>query len=212
MIEFSFRIIRARRRTLAVIVADGEVTVRAPLRVTDEQIGRFVESKRDWIGRQLAQRDPRFDTVREGREILCAGELFPVFFGARCNEEKDGAFFFKNVQAVHPCFIRRFGAALKEETAELSRIAGVCPKEILLRDFKARWGSCDAAGVIKLNWRLAMLPPRLCTYVMIHELCHLKHLDHSAAFWSEVKKLCPDYFALRKELKGYAFLTRCFRA
>ena len=80
-----------------------------------------------------------------------------------------------------------------------------------LRDFKARWGSCDAKGVVSLNWRLTMLPLPLRDYVLVHELCHRRHLDHSPAFWAEVARFCPDYAHLRGELRAYSFLTLLYR-
>ncbi len=204
-----YRVIRSRRRSVAVIVADGSVTVRAPLGMSDDAIARFVESKRAWIERKLV-RDPRFDAVRRGEAVLRAGESFPMRFGERTGEE-GGVFYFKNAAAVRPYFIKRWGTQLTDRLLFLSRQARLYPSAVCLRDFKARWGSCDGAGVIKLNWRLLMLPPALCDYVLLHELCHLAVPDHSAAFWALLSRFCPFPKRLRAELKRYAFLTLLYR-
>lgn len=209
--NIQYELIRSRRRTLSVIVADGKVTVRAPLRMSADAIARFVEGKRLWIEKQIARRDPRFDAVREGRALLCGGRLFPVRFGAAQSGEAEGAFYFKEEASVRAYFIRTRGEAFLREVRECAERAGLFPSRVLLRDFKARWGSCDAEGVIKLNWRLLMLPTELRVYVIVHELCHLKVLSHSAAFWAEVGRLCSDWPRLRRELKNYAFLTAMYR-
>jgi predicted metal-dependent hydrolase len=79
---------------------------------------------------------------------------------------------------------------------------GVRPTRITVRSQKTRWGSCSVRGTISLNWRLMLLPSVLADYVLAHELCHLRHLDHSPRFWALLSTLMPDYrerrFALRK--------------
>ena len=68
---------------------------------------------------------------------------------------------------------------------------------------KTRWGSCNARGVIHLNWRLIQMPLHLIDYVVAHELAHLLEMNHSPAFWQQVKSIYPDYLIARKELKAY---------
>ncbi len=76
---------------------------------------------------------------------------------------------------------------------ELARCLDVSPARVRVRDQKSRWGSCSSAGYISLNWRLVLLPLELADYVLVHELCHLKHMDHSRDFWSLVASLIPDH-------------------
>ena len=90
--------------------------------------------------------------------------------------------------------------------------SGVAAADVKLRDFKARWGSCDASGNISLNWRLCMVPPDLRQYVYIHELCHRMYFDHSPAFWRAVGTFCPDYRTARRRLKEYSFLMLLYRS
>ena len=73
-----------------------------------------------------------------------------------------------------------------------------------VKDQKTRWGSCSAKGNVNFNYQLAFLPDELLDYVVIHELAHRRHMNHSRAFWAEVEKYCPDYLERREQLKEYS--------
>jgi predicted metal-dependent hydrolase len=89
---------------------------------------------------------------------------------------------------------------LPERLHELARRLDVAPAQVQIRAQKSRWGSCSSAGYISLNWRLVLLPLELADYVLVHELCHLKHLDHSRDFWSLVASLIPDHRRRRERI------------
>lgn len=212
MSDVRYRILRSRRRTLTITVSEGKVVVRAPLGTADELVGRFVAEKEGWILKKIEeQTGGEFADVMEGKTLLDDGVRKPVKYGAARSEEKGGEFFLKNEKAVRPFFERTRCLFLPDEVFELSRRTGMMPADVSVRDFKARWGCCDADGRIRLNWRLVMLPPALREYVLIHELCHLKEMNHSAAFWKLVGKHCGDYRQRRRLLKKYSFLTRMYR-
>ncbi len=90
---------------------------------------------------------------------------------------------------------------LQERTQYWAAQIGVKPKKLSLRDQKTRWGSCSSRGSISYNWRLIMAPPEVLDYLVIHELCHLLHPNHSTAYWQEVGRWCPDYRAHRRWLR-----------
>lgn len=125
--------------------------------------------------------------------------------------KKAALFFLKSNKAVRSYFEKTRCWILYEAVHSLSHKIGLTPHDVSLCDFKARWGSCDAEGRVKLNWRLAMLPPELCDYVIIHELCHLRELNHSAVFWRLVEKYCPSYREYRSRLRDFSFLTLMYR-
>lgn len=89
---------------------------------------------------------------------------------------------------------------LPERLHELARRLSVTPARVQIRGQKGRWGSCSSAGYISLNWRLMLLPLELADYVLVHELCHLKHMDHSRDFWSLVASLIPDHRRKRQQI------------
>jgi predicted metal-dependent hydrolase len=74
-------------------------------------------------------------------------------------------------------------------------------RRVIVRNQKSRWGSCSVRGTISLNWRLIQVPDFVRDYIILHELAHLRHLNHSARFWAEVKRVCPDYLAAEVWLK-----------
>lgn len=208
-----YTIQRSRRRTLVITVSEGKVLVKAPTGISDAAIASFLESKRAWIEKKLqAQTNPEFSDIRSGLKIFDAGTEKQLVLGVQKNFETSDTFYLKDFRAVRKYFEKTRGWILTEMVYEFSKRVGMVPQSVALNDFKARWGSCDVSGNIKLNWRLTMLPPPLRDYVLIHELCHLKEMNHSAAFWRLVVRYCPNYKILRKELKSYAFLTLLYRA
>ena len=81
-------------------------------------------------------------------------------------------------------------------------LLNVVPRAVKLSEAKTQWGSCTAQGSVRLHVQLIKLPPRLIDYVVVHELAHLRELNHSAAFWQLVESVCPDFASLRNELKA----------
>lgn len=212
MFKFRYSVLRSDRKTLVISVADGCVTVRAPLGMADSAIERFVGEKEAWILRKLREQERSgFEEVVAGRALLDGGVQRPVVFGAERNEERDGTFYLKEERSVRRWFERTRCPILPESVHKLSAAVGLMPNDVCVRDFKARWGCCDARGKISLNWRLSMLPLALRDYVIIHELCHLREMNHSKAFWALVGQVCPAYRKYRKALKAYSFLTRMYR-
>jgi predicted metal-dependent hydrolase len=98
-------------------------------------------------------------------------------------------------------YAQRAAEAIDELVRAWTPFAGKLPSRVLIRDQKRRWGSCAPDGSLRFNWRLAMADRELIEYVVVHELAHLTHRNHAAAFWAEVERALPDYKARRKSLR-----------
>jgi hypothetical protein len=103
---------------------------------------------------------------------------------------------------VEAWYRREAGRCLSARMVPYGRVLGVEPTRISIRAQRTRWGSCSSQGTICLNWRLMLLPSDLCDYILVHELCHLRHLDHSAKFWALVESVFPDYAKREERLES----------
>jgi predicted metal-dependent hydrolase len=90
---------------------------------------------------------------------------------------------------------------LPQRAARWSEKLNVHPREILIRDPRARWGSCDPSGTLRFSWRIVQAPPALVDYVVAHELVHLVHRGHTPRFWAALGRILPDYELLRSRLR-----------
>ena len=166
-----FEVIRSDRRTLALQVKDGRVIVRAPRRVSDRQIQRFVAEHEAWIASALEKQQARAAAHPEPTE------------------------------AERWAYIQKAKTLLPERVAYYSRIMGLYPTSLRITGAKTRFGSCSSAGHICFSWRLMQYPPEAIDYVVVHELAHLKHMNHSPAFHALVASVLPDHKERRALLR-----------
>lgn len=210
------KIIRSKRRTLALIVeSDGQVVVRAPMKLPQAYIDAFVAQKADWIRqkqaeaarRQIASPEQRFVP---GGAFLYLGVSYPLQLAKHLSSAlalKDSAFLLgeselPRAQVLFERWYKKHARAyLAERLNALASLYGYSYSAMRLSSARTRWGSCSPKGVISLNWRLVMAPPGVIDYVIIHELAHLKEKNHAPRFWAVVEKMMPDYRAPRKWLK-----------
>lgn len=176
-------IIRSNRRSIAIeIKPDLTVIVRAPLRMPMQDIDRFIEEKRWWIEKHIAEIEERGGQMVE-----------PKFTSEEISELADKAL------AYIPGRVKHFAS-----------IMGVTYSRITIRNQKTRWGSCSAKGGLNFNCLLMLAPTEVIDYVIVHELCHRKEMNHSKRFWSEVSSVLPDYKKQEKWLKtdGHRLMGR----
>lgn len=176
-------IIRSSRKTLSIQVAsDGSLILRVPYRVSDRQLRGFLSDKAEWIRKHQTM-------VRTARD---AAQDTPL-------SEQD----IKKL-ASDACEI------IPGEVAFWAQRMGVTYGKITIRNQKTRWGSCSSSGNLNFNCLLMLAPEEARSYVIVHELCHRKHMDHSAAFWNEVELTMPNYRIWRRWLKenGNVLLLR----
>lgn len=168
------RSVRAKRLRLAVY-PDGRVVASVPLRVSELQVRRFVETQHEWIAQQLARINtrPKPAWARMGRQEYL--------------QYKESARALAHARLAH--FNEQYGF-------KYGRVS--------IKDHASRWGSCSAKKNLNFNFRILFLPPPLRDYVIVHELCHLQELNHSMSFWKLVARAVPDYRRARAELRKYS--------
>lgn len=171
-----YELIRAKRKTLALYVRrDGRVEVRAPLRTSKAYIDDFVLQKQNWI---------------EGiRNKLAARQTTKRIIQLTAKEEAQ----YKKQAKIY----------LQQKCRSFSEEMGLRHGEIKINSAKTRWGSCNRKGDINFTYRLMLVPEELIDYVVVHELAHLKEMNHSAGFWSIVEQTMPDYKDRRKKLREF---------
>ena len=180
-------IIRSRRKSVAIEVRpDGRVLVRAPYYVPVSEIRAFLTEKEDWIRQSL-----------EKQRALQKQRAAAAPVQKLTREELS----------------RLADAAMQDLPARVARFAplvGVTYGRITIRNQRSRWGSCSSQGNLNFNCLLMLAPEGARDYVVAHELCHRRHMDHSAAFYADLRRLCPDYARCRRWLKenGPVLLAR----
>ena len=168
-------IFRSKRKTLGVEVSsDGRIIVRSPARLNKSEIEGFILSKADRLEKYLRESALR-------REKMSSLKLFT---DEEINEMVDRAL-----------------KIIPERVRYYAPLIGVNYGKITIRNQKTRWGSCSANGNLSFNCLLTAMPPEVLDSVVVHELCHLKQMNHSKAFYSEVYRAFPEYDRWTKWLK-----------
>ncbi len=106
-------------------------------------------------------------------------------------------------EALEKWYRKEAADIIGEKAGEYAALLHVTYQDIRIKDQKSRWGSCSGRGNLNFNWRLVMAPEPVLDYVVIHELCHLRYMDHSERFWTLVSGICPAFKQYRKWLKEY---------
>ena len=178
-----YELIRSKRRTLSAQIKEGRLIVRAPLRMPVSEIERFLLKHKEWIAKHLTEAEEKQDVAAKSEKLSLA-ELRALA---------------KQAMEVIPLRV-----------AYYAPIVGVTYGNITIRAQKTRWGSCSAKGNLNFNCLLMLAPPEVLDSIVVHELCHRKYMDHSRRFYTEVLRVCPDYFKRRKWLKenGYLLFAR----
>ena len=221
MKDVSYQIVRSRRATADIVIErDGRVLVRAQQKIPNERIEDMVESKRCWIYKNLAEwRDLNATRVlreyRNGEGFLYLGRSYRLLLVADQAEPlllKDGRFCLRRdlvdkgeIPAAKAAFRNYYIArGLERISSRVSYFApkvGVSSVKTGVRELGHRWASYSPAGNLAFHWKCMMAPQTVIDYIVVHELCHFHHLDHTNAFWNEVDKVMPNYRERKEWLK-----------
>lgn len=170
-------VIRSNRKTVAIQVnSDLSVTVRAPYSASEKDIEEILKKKEAWISRHI-------------EKIKKTKERFEAEPTEKLTREKVIALAEEALKVI-PARVEYF-----------AKVIGVTYGKITIRNQKTRWGSSSSKGNLNFNCLLMLAPLEVLDYVVVHELCHRKQMNHSKAFWLEVEKVLPDYKEARKWLK-----------
>lgn len=170
-------VIRSNRKTVAIQVnSDRSVTVRAPRSASEKDIEEILKKKKAWISKHI-------EKIKETKERF---EAEPT---EKLTREKVIALAEEALKVI------------PERVEYFAKVIGVTYGKITVRNQKTRWGSCSSKGNLNFNCLLMLAPPEVLDYVVVHELCHRKQMNHSKAFWLEVEKVLPNYKEVRKWLK-----------
>lgn len=187
--------------------ASGRLSVSAPSRLRDAAIRSYLQEHAGWI----MQRLPVADVARPVTlELRALGEAWCLSYGSGSGRlaavagilhlpgsDLDQA----GVAALRRWLAARARAGLVPALDRLSLATGLEYRRVSIRGQVSRWGSCSAGRDISLNWKLLFLPPELVHYVLLHELCHLRHMNHSTAYWRLVASFEPEMASLRGRMR-----------
>lgn len=208
-----------KRRSIGLRIDDRGLTVNVPLRASEKWLHSVLQDKAEWVvqkldGWQAKKAPPIF--WAEGARIPFRGEEFiltltpkqrgtvpqlhggilhvPVGMEAEAAHIEKAVTQWYRSEALH---------VFNECVEHFAPLLQVSPRETKLTAARTQWGSCTVQGVVRLNWQLVKMPLHLIDYVVVHELAHLREMNHSPAFWRVVESACPDYRQCRNELRSY---------
>ncbi len=216
--DLSIEVVRTKRRkTASIKVIDGLVQAIVPDQLSDARVEALIQKRTPWIRRKLREQsqavNPKPKEYVSGESFTYLGRNYrlKVLRGNDHAVKLKGGYLEVGLSkrskegdirnALVGWYEEHALGRLTEKTIRYAEIIGVSPISISVRDYKSRWGSCSSKGEITYNWRIIAAPHHIVDYVVVHELCHLKHSNHSLAYWRSVKREVPDYEVSRQWLK-----------
>ena len=214
-------VVRSIRRTAGLHIVGTDLQVRVPEHLEDQRVAEILKQKRPWIRSKVAelQRVPPHRSkelvsgetfpylgrnyrlkVQEGHQVgvcLSGGYLRATIRPTEQNETQE----LRIQQYLHNWYRSRALERLQDKTHRYAKQIGVSPAGISVRNFKSRWGSCDKKREVVFNWNIIKAPHSIVDYVVIHELCHLIHPNHSKVFWELVGRHDASYPEHRQWLR-----------
>lgn len=207
------------------MIRAGEVSLSAPMGLCEQELHRWLAQKRDWVQAKLQQQQLHADEVpvrsySSGDTVIYLGREYPlqvcsagrssvsfsdeagfvVYLSASRGQSSEP----ERVQAqLHKWFKARARELLLDKTAYICDQLQLTFTDMQLRRTKSKWGHCTSKGVIQYNWLILAAPEAVIDYLVAHEVCHLRHLNHSRSFWNLVAKACPDFKEHKSWLHRY---------
>lgn len=209
-----------RTKSATITVEEGKVCVVVPSQLEHERITKLLKDKNRWIKEKISL---HHEAQPKSTKQFVSGESFSYLgrnyrlkvqqgnyqpiklvngrFAITLRAGKDNPDLIQD--SLFSWYKQHAEIKLKEKSNRYAELIGVSFHSVGLKNYKSRWGSCTVDGDITFNWKVIMAPNRIVDYVVIHELCHLIHHDHSPKFWREVERVMPDYDECKEWLKQY---------
>jgi len=213
------KIIRSKRKTLSLSInEDAELVVRAPKRLSIEKIQDFIDKKENWIqSKKRLIEDQLKDVKKNQNNLLYLGSLFPITI--KQSESKalvfNGEEFITNSidpkalsLSIKKWYKNKFREIALPRVAYFSDQHNLTVNQVRIKNQKTMWGSCSSKNNINLNYLLIMAPMDVIDYVIVHELVHTIHRNHSVNFWNSVESIMPDFMKHRQWLKVNGYKLR----
>jgi predicted metal-dependent hydrolase len=213
-----------RKKTISILIKDGNVEVKAPFNLKQNEIDGFILKKEKWIKNKILLQKKIKQLPKKkfidgevfkflGKDLILKININDVIrtyikndyicLDLKNNSKNNRDKIKKELELFYRSFSEKI---LKEKTLIESKKMNLKVEKIKVRSYKNRWGSCSSNGDISYNWKLIMAPEKIINYVIIHELCHLIHFNHSRDYWGEVSKKLPNYRESKEWLKSNQYL------
>jgi predicted metal-dependent hydrolase len=220
--EIEVVVTRKNRKTISIKISEScEIIICAPLNIDDEKVKEIIKDKEEWVAQSLKQIETKRKenvSFKEGilylgirytldihkvkhktLKIIFDNNTFNIYISESLLEKEMDVHLKELLTKWYRVQARRI---FQERVNYYSSKLKVSPKRMAIKDQKSRWGSCSSKGNINLNYRLIMAPIEIIDYVIVHELCHLVHLNHSKEFWALVKEISPNYLKYKEWFKN----------
>lgn len=221
---FAYQIVRSpRRRSVAIEVRRAQVTLRAPLGVAESYLLAFLQQKATWVKAKIAEQQQQLAQELSTTEyqpgsylpfmdeqlrlvlahgpaaaVARLGQELHLILSSRSRKPRQTQI----RELLERWYQQQALALLTTKTRALAGQMGLRFSQVSVKATRSKWGHCTSAGAIQYNWQILLAPEAVVDYLVAHEVSHLRHHNHSPAFWALVASVCPQYLALRRWLKA----------
>lgn len=227
---FDFSIVRsAKRRSISIEIRRAQVVIRAPVAVPEAILLDFLQQKASWVEQKIAEQTQRLEQITppvapvyaQGTELAFMDERLTLVLGrgataairrvdqhlhvlvstrSRLPDEQ------QIQQLLMRWYMQQAVQTLTAKTAQLTAQMGLVCTSVTVKATRSKWGHCTSRGAIQYNWNILLAPEVIVDYLVAHEVCHLRHPNHSREFWALVASVCPSFAADRAWLKAQGAL------
>lgn len=217
--NLEYELVRSKIKNMYILIRNGKVIVKAPNNISENRIKDFINSKEDWINKKLKE----FEKKSFKEKSYVSGEVFKILGNDYILNIEYGDFEKASVNLdngyINICVSENCETAKIKELIEKmyykialmivdksvnmwKNILKIAPDVVVIKKLKTAWGKCNSKRKITINPDLMKYDQRVIDYVVLHEFCHLRYMNHSKDFWNMVGKFMPNYKDLKKELKN----------